>query len=45
MAADPSTEIVDALCDEFEVAREVCEPDTVAFVSALVRPGNSDVGA
>jgi pyrroloquinoline quinone biosynthesis protein D len=28
--------IVDALCDEFEVAREVCEADTVAFVSALV---------
>ena len=29
-------QIVDALCDEFEVERSVCEADTVSFVRELV---------
>lgn len=30
-------EIVDALCEEFEVEREVCGRDTVAFVQVLMQ--------
>lgn len=30
------SQIVDAICEEFEVTREVCEADTVAFVKLLV---------
>ncbi len=30
------SQIVDELCNEFEVTREVCEADTVAFVKLLV---------
>ena len=29
-------QIVDTLCDEFEVAREVCEADTLKFLQVLV---------
>lgn len=30
-------QIVDALCDEFDVAREVCASDTLEFVKLLVQ--------
>ena len=28
--------IVDVLCEEFDVTREVCEPDAIAFIASLV---------